>query len=88
MEGIRDGDRTLSMRQKFFGAMIVATRGHGQLGFVSHYMFQARLGDGAQRAVVQKWASRVLPAVILCPVNRPGPCANIATNDPWDACAS
>ena len=28
---------------------------HGQLGFVSHHMFQARLGDGAQRAVVQKW---------------------------------
>jgi len=43
------------MRQKFFGAMIVAIRGHGQLGFVSHHMFQARLGDGAQRAVVQKW---------------------------------
>ena len=26
MEGIRDGDRTQSLRQKFFGAMVVATR--------------------------------------------------------------
>ncbi len=26
MEGIRDGDRTQSMRQKFFGVMVIATR--------------------------------------------------------------
>jgi hypothetical protein len=43
MEGIRDGDRTQSMRQKFFGAMIVATQEYYALELADAREYKAAL---------------------------------------------